>query len=64
MRVSDITLGTCNDESGGMVSSNVNRQQSTYNFYKAFKESLKDELNALAMVYDHRVKEWNQERVQ
>lgn len=63
MRVSDITLSLCNDESAGVSSTNVNRQSGTFNFYKAFKESLKDELNALAMVYEHRTQRWNEERV-
>ena len=63
LRVTDITLGLCDDDYGaGKGSSNVNRQHSTFNFYKAFKETLRDELNGLAMVYEQRVKDWNQER--
>jgi hypothetical protein len=55
-RTSDITLNICNDDTiGGGSGGNVNRERGTINFYKAFKETLRDELNALAMVYEHRV---------
>ena len=57
MKSNDITLNMCNENTNSnnnnnRYGTNVNYNLSSYNFYKAFKETLRDELNALALSYE------------
>ncbi len=61
---SDVTLSFCNEKDQytsdkNRYGSNVNYQLSTFSFYKAFKETLIDELNALSLTYDYNVNQHN-----
>jgi hypothetical protein len=57
MKSTEVTLSMCNEKDkyssdNNRYGSNVNYQMSTFSFYKAFKETLVDELNVLALCYE------------